>query len=115
MGIVVTVFMRLRLLFLLPVGAAWLERRAPGRGIERAIVYGLLVAGLWNSLWRRLRRLGDFWGLAALFSGFTWWQACRCSLARATLRAHLATNRGGARLMHTAPAPECSSVSCFTR
>lgn len=69
MGIVVTIFMGLGLLLLLPAGADWLERRAPGRGIEKAIVYGLLLAGLWNGLWHGLRHLDDFWGLAALLSG----------------------------------------------
>ncbi len=69
MGIVVTVFMGLGLFLLWPTGAARLERWPSGRGIQKIIVYGLLLAGLWNGLWHGLRHLDDFWGLAALFSG----------------------------------------------
>jgi len=69
MGIVVTVFMGMGLLLLIPAVAACLERLAPRRSVENAIVYGLLMAGLWNGLWHGLRHLDDFWGLTALLSG----------------------------------------------
>lgn len=86
MGIVVTVFMGLGLLLLLPAGAAWLERQAPGRHVNRTIAYGLLLTGLWNSFWHGLRHLDNFWGLAALLSG-----ACMVAIASLLLGASGAT------------------------
>ena len=69
MGIVVTIFMLLGLLMVSPL--TWLSFDAKRQNIALAnfIGLGLLLTGLWNSLWHGLRFLQDFWGLAALVSG----------------------------------------------
>ena len=70
MGIVVSVFMLLGVL----MASAWVP---PGLRVLRSnpavvdvLASGLLLAGLWNTLWHGLRHLTYFWGVAALFSGF---------------------------------------------
>lgn len=70
MGIVVTVFMLLGLLTISPLSFVSLGRYQNNTPFICFISLGLLLAGLWNSLWHGLRYLDTFWGLAALVSGF---------------------------------------------
>lgn len=69
MGIVVSVFMLLGLLMASPWVPPGLRVLRSRPGVVDVLGSGLLLAGLWNSLWYGLRHLGDFWGLAALVSG----------------------------------------------
>lgn len=69
MAIVVSVFMLLGLLMAspwVPPGSRVLRSKP---GVVDVLASGLLLAGLWNSLWHGLRHLTDFWGIAALVSG----------------------------------------------
>jgi hypothetical protein len=69
MGIVVTVFMLLGLSFLLSPLCWNIEKYKEKNSFFNFVVYGLLLAGLWNALWFGLRNLEIFWGVAALISG----------------------------------------------
>ena len=69
MGILVAVFMLVGLLMSLPWIPPGLRVLRAKPGVVDALASGLLVAGLWNSLWYGLRHLSEFWGLAALISG----------------------------------------------
>lgn len=70
MAIVVSVFMLLGLLMSSPWVPPGLRMLRSKPGIVDVIASCLLLAGLWNSLWHGLRHLTDFWGVAALVSGF---------------------------------------------
>jgi hypothetical protein len=70
MAIVVSVFMLLGFLMASPwVPPGLRVLRSKSRVVD-VLASGLLIAGLWNSLWHGLRHLADFWGQAALVSGF---------------------------------------------
>lgn len=69
MGIVVTIFMLLGLLMASPFSMVSLGRQRQHALVANTIGYGLLLAGLWNSLWHGVRHLEYFWGVAALVSG----------------------------------------------
>ena len=69
MGILVSAFMLIGLLMSLP----WLPPglralRSSPRAVD-VLASGLMLAGLWNSLWCGLRHLSEFWRVAALSSG----------------------------------------------
>ncbi len=70
MGIVVTVFMLLGLLMASPWVPPGLRVLRTSPALVDKLACGLLLAGLWNALWHGLRHLGEFWGQAALVSGF---------------------------------------------
>ncbi len=70
MGIVVTIFMLLGLLVISPWSKLSLGTLRANIKMINFIAGGLLLTGLWNSLWHGLRYLDHFWGLAALISGF---------------------------------------------
>ncbi len=70
MGIVVTIFMLSGLLVISPWPKLSLGMLRTNSNVVNFIASGLLLAGLWNSLWHGLRYLDHFWGLAALVSGF---------------------------------------------
>ena len=69
MGIVVTIFMLFGLLMVSPL--TWLSFGAKRQNkiLANFIGLGLLLMGLWNSLWHGLQHLKSFWGIAALVSG----------------------------------------------
>ncbi len=74
MGIVVTVFMLLGLLLLLPLSAVKPLARLQEKKRQKVesvhfVGIGLFVAGAWNSFWHGLRFLDYFWGVAAVVSG----------------------------------------------
>jgi hypothetical protein len=70
-GIVVCVFMLIGLLMALPwVSPAFRVLNLQKKTAVR-LSSGLLLAGLWNALWYGLRHPSEFWGIAALVSGFT--------------------------------------------
>jgi hypothetical protein len=69
MGIVVTVFMLLGLLAACPYPLRVLSFFQGKPQLKQAIGIGLMLTGLWNSLWFGLRHWSEFWGLAALGSG----------------------------------------------
>ena len=69
MGIVVTVFMLLGLLLVSPFCFFSLKRYREKQGLVTFIGFGLLLSGLWNTLWFGLSNPLIFWGQAALVSG----------------------------------------------
>ncbi len=69
MGIVVTVFMLLGLMMLSPWDKVSLGGQRDNPRTATTIGIGLLLLGLWNSLWHGLRYLDYFWGIAGLVSG----------------------------------------------
>ena len=69
MGILVAAFMLVGLLMSLPMVPPGLRVLRARPGLVDVLASGLLLAGLWNSLWFGLRHLAEFWGLAALASG----------------------------------------------
>ena len=69
MAIVVSVFMLLGLLMASPWVPPGLRVLRSKPGVVDVLASGLLLAGLWNSLWHGLRFWADFWGQAALVSG----------------------------------------------
>lgn len=69
MGIVVAVFMLLGLLMLSPWDKLSLGAKRYKPSTANFIGTGLLLTGLWNSLWHGLRYIEYFWGIAGLVSG----------------------------------------------
>lgn len=69
MGIVVAVFMLLGVLMASPWVPTRLRVIRPKPNVVDTLATGLLLAGLWNSLWYGLRHMANFWGQAALVSG----------------------------------------------
>ena len=69
MGIVVTLFMLLALLMVSPLKWLSFGQLKSNQGLASFIGVGLLLTGLWNSLWHGLQHLNGFWGIAALVSG----------------------------------------------
>lgn len=64
MGIVVAVSQALGLL------AYWFNGpNAANRSVRLSAIAGLVLLGLWNTLWYGLRHLEQFWGQAAIITG----------------------------------------------
>lgn len=69
MGIVVAILMGLGVLMAWPMPFSALRRWQQSPQWVRSVASGLMLGGLWNSVWHGLRHLSDFWGHAALVSG----------------------------------------------
>ncbi len=70
MGIVVTIAMLVALLQTVPLALDLEWRPLRHQNAQRFAVLAVLICGLWNVFWYGLQHLSQFWGVAAMGSGF---------------------------------------------